>query len=69
MAYFTGGPVLQAQAERPNTDYSRLLGFVAPAVRIDPHSHEAKITPQPDLRRISEIIQQKPTGQSDKPAK
>jgi hypothetical protein len=39
-----------------NVDYSPLLGFVLPAVRIDPHSHEIDATPQIKLRQIADII-------------
>jgi hypothetical protein len=37
-------------------DYNPLLGFVAPAVRIDPHFHEIEAAPQIDLRQIADIV-------------
>jgi len=46
-------------------DYSPLLGFVSPAVRIDPHSHEADVAPEADLRKIADIIRDR--GRADPP--
>jgi hypothetical protein len=46
MAYATGRPPKPASDHAMNVDYGPLLGFVSPAVRIDPHSHELEATPQ-----------------------
>jgi hypothetical protein len=46
---------LNADDEK-RVDYGPLLGFGTPAVRIDPHSHEARGAPQTDLRQVSEIV-------------
>jgi hypothetical protein len=56
MAYATGRPPKPASDNAMNVDYGPLLGFVSPAVRIDPHSHELEATPQPDLRQIADIV-------------
>ena len=37
-------------------DYNPLLGFVEPAVRIDPHTHEMGSEGQLDLRQVADII-------------
>lgn len=57
MAYATGQPVKPASPDdRQSVDYNPLLGFVAPAVRIDPHFHEIEAAPQIDLRQIADIV-------------
>jgi hypothetical protein len=45
--------------ERP--DYSSMLGFVAPAQRIDPHLRSVDTPPSPDLREVIEIVRDKRT--------
>lgn len=37
-------------------DYSRLVGFVPAAERIDPHVHVAVIPAAPNLREMVEIV-------------
>jgi hypothetical protein len=37
-------------------DYNPMLGFIEPAVRIDPHTHEMSTESQPDLRQVADII-------------
>jgi hypothetical protein len=56
MAYAMGHPIKPVPEGEVKVDYSPLLGFVAPAVRIDPHSHEADAAPETDLRKIADII-------------
>ena len=56
VAYATGQPVKPATDNLESVDYNPLLGFVAPAVRIDPHSHEVEAAPQTDLRQIADIV-------------
>jgi hypothetical protein len=61
MAMATGrlyGPI----EERKDVNYSSLLGFVAPPVRIDPHTHDAQQSPQVNLRDIVETIRQRSTS-------
>jgi hypothetical protein len=65
MAYATGRPPKPASDRDAEVDYGPLLGFVSPAVRIDPHSHEVEATPQPDLRQIADIIRDR--GSSNPP--
>ena len=51
-----------------STDYSSLLGFVAPAERIDPHLRSVVTTPSSDLREVVEIVRNKrvePTSQEE----
>jgi hypothetical protein len=48
---------------RQGVDYGPLLGFVAPAVRIDPHSHEVEAFPQADLREIVDLVRDR--GRAD----
>jgi hypothetical protein len=63
-AYATGQPVKPPIADDwRSVDYNFLLGFVAPAVRIDPHSHEIELSPQTDLRRIVDIVRDR--GRTD----
>jgi hypothetical protein len=63
VAYATGQPVKPATDNRESVDYGPLLGFVAPAVRIDPHSHEVEAAPQTDLRQIADIVRDR--GRTD----
>ena len=56
VAYATGQPVKPATDNLESVDYNPLLGFVAPAVRIDPHSHEVEAAAQSDLRQIADIV-------------
>jgi hypothetical protein len=37
-------------------DYNPLLGFVTPAVRIDPHTRDVPIPATTDLRKVIEIV-------------
>ena len=45
---------------RPSSDeevnYSPLLGFVRPGVRIDPHTREVDAPAPTDLRKVIEIV-------------
>jgi hypothetical protein len=57
------GPAMKTAAEQfqphqpsEKIDYNPMLGNVEPAVRIDPHMHEIEVEPQPDLRRVADII-------------
>jgi hypothetical protein len=64
MAMATGrlyGPL----EERKDANYSSLLGFVAPPVRIDPHTHEAEQSPQVNLRDVAETIRQRSTSPTE----
>ena len=63
VAYATGQPVKPATDKEESVDYNPLLGFVVPAVRIDPHSHEVEAAPQPDLRQIADIVRDR--GRAD----
>ncbi|MHC2552379.1 hypothetical protein [Bradyrhizobium elkanii] len=45
--------------ERGDQNYSTLLGFVSPPVRIDPHTHDAEQSPQVNLRDLAESIRQR----------
>ena len=67
MAYATGQPPKPASDSEAEVDYGPLLGFVSPAVRIDPHSHTLETAPQPDLRRIADIIRDR--GRTNPPDK
>jgi hypothetical protein len=51
--------------ERDAVNYSSLLGFVAPPVRIDPHTHDIDQTPQVNLRDVVETIRQRSTTPAD----
>jgi hypothetical protein len=51
-----GRPLKPVPEGKVKVDYSPLLGFVAPAVRIDPHMHEADAAPATDLRKIADIV-------------
>jgi hypothetical protein len=42
--------------EDKGVDYSPLLGFIQPTVRIDPHTHDAEQAHQIDLRQLVEIV-------------
>jgi hypothetical protein len=57
-----GGP---ADEERRDANYSSLLGFVTPPVRIDPHTHIAEQSPQVNLREVAEAIRQRSPASSD----
>jgi hypothetical protein len=46
--------------ERSDANYSSLLGFVTPPVRIDPHTRDAEESPQLNLRDVAETIRQRP---------
>jgi hypothetical protein len=46
------------------TDYSVLLGFVAPTERIDPHVRVVDTPPAPDLREVVEIVRDKRADQA-----
>jgi hypothetical protein len=65
MAYATGKPLKPTPDSEVSVDYSPLLGFVLPAVRIDPHSHEIEAAPQINLRQIADIIRDR--GRTDPP--
>jgi hypothetical protein len=41
------------------TDYNVLLGFVAPAERVDPHVRVVDTPSVPDLREVVEIVRDK----------
>jgi hypothetical protein len=45
--------------ERSDANYSTLLGFVAPPVRIDPHTRDVEPNPQVNLRDVAETIRQR----------
>lgn len=49
-------------ADDEQTDYSILLGFVAPPERIDPHVHVVTTPIPPDLRKVVEIVRNKNTA-------
>jgi hypothetical protein len=66
MAYVTGKPLKPTPDAEVNVDYSPLLGFVLPAVRIDPHSHEIDAPAQINLRQIADIIRDR--GRTDSPS-
>jgi hypothetical protein len=51
--------------ERKDANYSSLLGFVAPPVRIDPHTHDIDQSPQVNLKDIAETIRQRSTTPAD----
>lgn len=63
MTMATGRPH-GAVEERADANYSSLLGFVAPAVRIDPHTHDAEQSPQVNLRDVAETIRQRSPASS-----
>jgi hypothetical protein len=70
MAYATGQPVKSATAEsRERVDYNPLLGFVSPAVRIDPHSREVEVAPQTDLQQIADIVRDRSRANPQQPHK
>jgi hypothetical protein len=46
-------------AGNERTDYSVLLGFIAPAERVDSHVHVVDTPAAPDLREIAEIVRDK----------
>jgi hypothetical protein len=51
-------PTTEKQSFSPDdeVDYNPLLGFVSPAVRIDPHTHDLPTPVVTDLRRVIEIV-------------
>jgi hypothetical protein len=69
VAYVIGKPLKPTSDTQVDVDYSPLLGFVLPAVRIDPHSHKIDTTPQIDLRQIADIIRDRRRTDPPSPAK
>lgn len=53
------GRLHKSVEECDEANYSSLLGFVPPPVRIDPHTHNAEESPQVNLRDVAETIRQR----------
>ena len=51
-------------SDEDRTDYSILLGFAAPAERIDPHVHVVNTPASLDLREVAEIVRDKRADQA-----
>lgn len=51
-------PIMEKQRSSPDeeVDYNPLLGFVTPAVRIDPHMRDIPAPVVTDLRKVIEIV-------------
>jgi len=62
MAYAVERPLKPVPQGEVKVDYNPLLGFVPPAVRIDPHAHEADAAPAADLRKIADLIRDRGAG-------
>lgn len=65
MTMATGRLHGSAAEERNDTNYSTLLGFVAPPVRIDPHTHDIDQSPQVNLKDVAEAVRQRPVTSAD----
>jgi hypothetical protein len=54
------GRILPKAAEdNARVDYGPLMGFCAPTVRVDPHTHIATPSTEANLRDVAEIIRAK----------
>jgi hypothetical protein len=56
---------LPSAADEERVDYSPLLGFGAPTVRVDPHTHVATPSTGTNLREVVEIIRAKNEPKDD----
>ncbi len=65
MTMATGRLHGSAAEERADTNYNSLLGFVAPPVRIDPHTHDIDQSSQVNLRDVAETVRQRPAKPAD----
>ena len=53
------GRLLPVTKADDGVDYGPLLGFGAPAVRVDPHTHVAPRPTETSLREMADIIREK----------
>lgn len=60
----TMGRLLPASDEE-RVDYGPMLGFGAPNVRVDPHTHEAPPAQGTNLRKVVDILRSKSESDSD----
>ena len=54
-----GRLLFEASAQEDAVDYGPLLGFGAPAVRVDPHTHLIMPQTGTSLREMADIIREK----------
>jgi hypothetical protein len=65
MTMATGRLHGSAAEERSDANYNTLLGFVAPPVRIDPHTHDIEQSSQVNLKDLAETVRQRPITPAD----